>query len=146
MINDENSGLFRKIRCPNCGYPIRLIFVIYEVKGSKKEMRGLIQNFLSRRESEEYKKLPTIDKLIFGVGKYYELYGSYPSGRELSLFTGFTQQTIWKYVKNYRNLIESQKQTRTPDGRFGEKIYYLTPQGEKKYRRIACRFFVIQKT
>ena len=146
MNNKEKAGLYREVRCPNCGHKIPLIITIKELKYSRKSIRGYLESLLSREEYNEYKNLDTIDKIIFGIGKYIEYYGDYPSGTELSLFVGFTPQTIWKYTTKYKNLISSTSQQRMANGRFGEKCYYLTSEGQAKYGQITYRLFAARKT
>jgi len=146
LENKKNIGLYQEIACPKCGHKIRLVITIYQFKSAKKSIRGYLQNLLSQEQYKEYKNLATVDKIIFGIGKYIEYYGDYPSGKELSLFVGFTLQTIWRYTTKYKNLIASTSQQRMANGRFSEKRYYLTHEGQARYGQITYRLSTLQKT
>jgi DNA-directed RNA polymerase subunit RPC12/RpoP len=138
MAGEEDVGLYRKIKCPNCGHTIDLMITVFQLPSRRKRIKGFIQDILTVQEYERFKELETSDKIVFGIGKFHETYGRTPSERELSKFIGLSVQSISKYVNNSKLLV-NRRQKRGIDGRFDEKQLLLSDEGKSRYSELTYK-------
>ena len=137
MTSEANdTGLYKCIKCPNCGHTVSLTIMVYQLPSHKKKIKGLIENVLPYQEFKIFREFKTIEKIIFAIGKFYDSYGRWPSEKELSKFIGLTAPTISKYTAIHTALIASKPQERGINGLFENKSFCLTSEGKNKYSEL----------
>lgn len=139
MAGEENgTGLYKKVRCPNCGYSVPLTIMVYQLPSRRKRIQGLIESILSHQEYKKFLELTTKERIVFAVEKFYDTYGESPSEVELSKFTGLTIQTVSKYISN-NEWVSSEPQRKGIDGRYEKKKFYLSDEGKRKYSELTYK-------
>jgi hypothetical protein len=132
---EDQTGLYRRIKCYHCGYSIDLLIPVILLPTHRRRGKGLIESILTDQEYEKYRKFKTEDKITFSVGRYFDIYGKKPSGHDLSDLTGLTPQTVSRILNSSKvtRYVVGEQQEKRPDGRFDEKRFYLTDEGKPKY-------------
>ena len=133
-----NTGLYKNIKCPNCGHTVSLTIMVFQLPSHKKKIKGLIESILPNQEYKRFEELTTMEKIVFAIGRFYDNYKRWPSEIELRIFVGLTEQTISKYV-NSATSITSEQQKKDSDGRFEKKKFYLTHEGKQKYSELTYK-------
>lgn len=146
MLNDPmteqktDTGLYRSIKCPHCERKIDLVIAVYRLPTFRKKTIGEIETHLSHAEFQRFKRLSSIEKIVFSIGKFHDVKGKWPSEKELSPFIGLKVQTISKYI-NKTGWISSTPQERGISGKFEEKKFCLNHEGKMKYSELTYKLF-----
>lgn len=133
------EGCIHSLMCPRCGAQVKIFVKVSPAKIELFESPQIHQHLKKEESVSSFEKLNTNDRVIFGIGRYFDVYKRPPSLKVLSRFLGLSPQTISRYIRKCEELIVCGEQGRGRNGKFAEKYYVLTDKGKNRYSEIVYK-------